>query len=75
MTWLQMLSGIGVFAVATCGVFLTVQPARPPARLTDVNAAEPSRHSCVDMNGKAFEWRSTNVPFAATCDAKSDAAK
>jgi hypothetical protein len=75
MTRIQALTGIAVFTVATCGVFLSVQATPPLARPAGTNAAAASRHACVDMNGKTFEWGSSNVPFAATCDAKPETAK
>jgi hypothetical protein len=54
---------------------LTVQTARPPVHLAGANLADASTHTCTDMNGKPFEWGFGNVPFAAICDAKPDAAK
>ena len=73
MTAAQKLTGIAVFAFAICGVLLSVRTIRPPVLLAGANLAETSRHSCFDMNGKAFEWGFSNVPFAATCDAKPGA--
>jgi len=71
MAPIHKLAGAAVFAI--CGALLTVQAARPPAPLAGATSAETSRHSCIDMNGKAFEWGFSNVPFGATCDAKPDA--
>jgi hypothetical protein len=73
MTRIQKLAGIAVFACAIAGVFLTTQPGRPPVRLAGASSADTSKHSCIDMNGKAFHWPSSNVPFASTCDAKPGA--
>ena len=73
MTPAQKLTGVAVFAFAICGVLLSVRAARPPVLLAGANLADASRHSCFDMDGKAFEWGFSNVPFAATCDAKPDA--
>ncbi len=75
MTRIQKLAGVAVFAFAICGALLTVHAARPPAQLAGTNVADASTHTCIDMNGKAFEWGFSNVPFAAICDAKPDAAK
>jgi len=36
-------------------------------------SSEGSRHACVDMNQRSFEWRWANVPFASSCDARPDA--
>jgi hypothetical protein len=73
MTSAQKVAGVAVFALAICGVLLTVRADKPPSRLVASQFLEASRHSCFDMNGKAFEWGFSNVPFAATCDAKPDA--
>jgi hypothetical protein len=73
MTPAQKLTGVAVFAFAICGVLLTVRADKPPSQLVASQFLETSRHSCFDMNGKAFEWGYSNVPFAATCDAKPDA--
>jgi hypothetical protein len=75
MTRGQKLGGIAVFAFAGCGVLLSVRAARPPVPLASANLADASTHTCIDMNGKVFEWGFSNVPFAAICDAKPDAAK
>jgi hypothetical protein len=75
MTPIQTLAGLAVFAFSVCGALLTVRAVRPSAEQASATAVETSKHSCVDMNGKVFEWSSSNVPFAATCDAKPDAAK
>ena len=73
MTRIQKLTGIAVFACATAGVFLTARPSSPPARLAGASSLKASKHSCIDMNGKAFHWPWSNVPFASTCDAKPGA--
>jgi hypothetical protein len=75
MTRIQKLTGIAVFALAIGGFFLTAPSSRPPARLAAVNSAKTSKHSCIDMNGKAFNWSWGNVPFASICDAKPKAGK
>lgn len=80
MTRRQKLGGIAVLAFAGCGVLLSVRAARPPvpladAYLADAYLADASTHTCIDMNGKVFEWGFSNVPFAAICDARPDAAK
>jgi hypothetical protein len=74
MTPTQKVAGSAVFAFAICGVLLSVRGDAPLhgglSRL-----AEAPRHACLDMNGKPFEWRSVNVPFASSCDGRPDAAK
>jgi hypothetical protein len=75
MTLAQKVAGSAVFAFAICGVLLSVRADSPLAQPGLSRFAEASRHSCLDMNGKPFEWRSVNVPFAASCDAKPDAAR
>ena len=46
-----------------------------PVPLAGANLTDASMHTCIDMNGKVFEWGFSNVPFAAICDARPDAAK
>ena len=75
MTRRQKLGGIAVLAFAGCGVLLSVRAARPPVPLAGANLTDASMHTCIDMNGKVFEWGFSNVPFAAICDARPDAAK
>jgi hypothetical protein len=75
MTLTQKVAGSAVFAFAICGVLLSVPADSPIGRPNLSRVAEASRHACLDMNGKLFEWRSVNVPFAASCDAKPDGEK
>jgi hypothetical protein len=75
MTLTQKVAGSAVFAFAICGVLLSVRADFPPDQPALSRLAEASRHACFDMNGKPFEWHSVNVPFAASCDARPDAAK
>ena len=42
---------------------VTVTTALPSAE-----AAVPATFSCVGLDGKKFEWRFVNAPFAATCE-------
>jgi hypothetical protein len=74
MTLTEKAAGSAVFAFALCGVLLSVHGDTPLAQAGLSQSAEAPRH-CLDMNGKPFEWRSVNVPFAASCDAMPDAAK
>jgi len=75
MTLTQKVAGSAVFVFAICGVLLSVRADVPVAQPRLSRLAVASRHACLDMNGKPFEWRSANVPFAASCDAKPNAAK
>jgi hypothetical protein len=75
MTLTQKVAGSAVFAFAIGGVLLSVPTDKVASQPGPAHLAQTSRHSCFDMNGKPFEWRSVNVPFAASCDAKLEAAK
>jgi hypothetical protein len=75
MTLTQKVAGSAVFAFAIGGVLLSVPTDKAAGQPGLKRFAQASRHACFDMNGKPFEWRSANVPFAASCDAKPDAAK
>jgi hypothetical protein len=75
MTLVQKIAGSAVFLFAICGVLLSVRADFPPAQPGLSRFAEASKHACIDMNGKPFEWRSINVPFAASCDARPEATK
>jgi hypothetical protein len=75
MTPIEKVTGSAVFAFAICGVLISARGDTSPAKLHLSRFAQASRHSCLDMNGRPFDWRSVNVPFAATCDAKPDTEK
>jgi hypothetical protein len=82
MTPMQTLAGIAVVAIVASGAVISVQttssirttkPAAQPMASAAAAAPDRSTHSCSDMNGKAFGWSWSNVPFASTCDARPDA--
>jgi hypothetical protein len=76
MTRTQTLVGVAVLAVAAGGAAFSIQATKPAAQPSTLRAIEAPGHSsrsCVDMDGKAFGWSWSNVPFASTCDARPDA--
>jgi hypothetical protein len=76
MTRTQTLVGVAVLAVAAGGAAFSIQATKPAAQPSAPSAIEGPGHSsrsCVDMDGKAFAWSWSNVPFASTCDARPDA--
>lgn len=70
MTRMQALAGITVFAVLAGAAVISIQATNPAAQPPAAGAGETSSHSCVDLNGKAFAWSWSNVPFASRCDAR-----
>ena len=72
MTRMQTLTGLAVFAATTAAAVVSVQAIKPITRTADASASASSRRACADMNGHAFNWSWSNVPFASNCEAGHD---
>ncbi len=72
MTRMQTLAGIAVFAITMAGAVISIHAIKPATRTADASAPAASRRSCADMNGHAFNWSWSNVPFASSCDTGHD---
>ena len=86
MTQFQKLIGIAVVAlIVGGGMGAAVQAARSPAMIARARLAEGlrvaeaskisegTRRDCADLKEGTFEWRWAAVPYASTCDVKTDA--